>query len=75
MLTFLSIIGWIFLYSLCGCLTSAFYFAVHNSHYKRMSKVDEEFLTTLIWLFWPAGLAYLLFIKLPYIYIYSKIVK
>lgn len=75
MLTFLSIIGWIFLYSLIGCVTSAIYFKIHNLHYPKMNSVDQEFLTMLIWVFWPVALVFLLFVKIPYLYIYKKIVK
>ena len=72
---FLFIIGCLFIYSLCGCLTSALTFRIYNStHERRMSPSDEEFLVSIAWVFWPITLCYTLFI-IPYHCIYKKIVK
>jgi hypothetical protein len=75
-MVFLFIIGCMFVYSLCGCLTATFTFKIYNStHERRMSPSDEEFLVSMAWVFWPITLCYTLFITVPYHYIYKKIVK
>ena len=62
-------------YGIIGALVSAYWNILWNKNQAKLDKDDKEFITRMLWFFWPFSFVVLLIYYIPYTYIFKKIIK